>query len=73
MASSEQQKEDLGLSARMTAKLAKLPPPAYLATIPPPGLVRLEQAENTLLRPELVKICKNAVNEELDEEVSFFC
>ncbi|PQE18822.1 1-aminocyclopropane-1-carboxylate synthase 1 protein [Rutstroemia sp. NJR-2017a WRK4] len=68
MASSEQQKEDLGLSARMSAKLAKLPPPAYLAIIPPPGLVRLEQAENTLLRPELVKICKNAINDELDEE-----
>ncbi|KAM3069257.1 hypothetical protein ACMFMG_010768 [Clarireedia jacksonii] len=68
MASSEQQKDDLGLSVHMTAKLAKLPPPAFLAAIPPKGLVRLEQAENTLLRPELVRICKSAINEELDEE-----
>ena len=36
-----------------------------------PGLVRLEQAENTLLRPELVNICKDAISKELDDEASY--
>lgn len=59
---------DSGLSAQAAKKLSLLPPRAYLAA-PQPGLIHLNQAENYVIRPELLGICKTAIDKELTEEV----
>lgn len=61
--------ETHGISIRMANKLPRLPPPSFLAYQPPPDTIRLEQAENCLIRPQLLKICKDTMNQDLTEEV----
>lgn len=59
---------DSGLSLHAAKKLSLLPPRAYLAA-PEPGLIHLNQAENYVIRPELLGICKTAIDKESTEEV----
>ncbi|KAM0170913.1 hypothetical protein ACHAPF_008656 [Botrytis cinerea] len=60
----------LSLSLHAAKKLSLLPPHAYLAA-PEPGLIHLNQAENYVIRPELLGICKTAIDKESTEET--FC
>ncbi|TGO14495.1 hypothetical protein BTUL_0052g00330 [Botrytis tulipae] len=57
-----------GLSTHMANKLPKLAPLGFLSYVAPPDIIRLEQAENRLLRPQLLSICKDALNESLSED-----
>ncbi|KAF7943627.1 uncharacterized protein EAE97_005698 [Botrytis byssoidea] len=57
-----------GLSTHMANKLPKLAPLGFLSYVAPPDIIRLEQAENRLLRPQLLSICKDALNEGLSED-----
>ncbi|KAF7871965.1 uncharacterized protein EAF02_009070 [Botrytis sinoallii] len=57
-----------GLSTHMANKLPKLAPLGFLSYIAPPDIIRLEQAENRLLIPQLLSICKDALNENLSED-----
>ncbi|TGO22449.1 hypothetical protein BPAE_0168g00200 [Botrytis paeoniae] len=57
-----------GLSTHMANKLPKLAPLGFLSYVAPPDIIRLEQAENRLPRPQLLSICKDALNENLSED-----
>lgn len=61
-----------GLSTHMASKLPELAPLGFLSYVAPPDVIRLEQAENRLLRPQLLSICKDALNEGLSEDVQKF-
>lgn len=57
--------EAFGISARMAALLSALPMPG-----PPvsPEVIDLSAAENWLLRPELLKICKSSIADNFAQE-----
>ncbi|KAF7900093.1 hypothetical protein EAF00_004429 [Botryotinia globosa] len=57
-----------GLSTHMANKLPKLAPLGFLSYVARPDIIRLEKAENRLLRPQLLSIYKDALNESLSED-----
>lgn len=63
-------KDDSGISTRMRRKLGVLPPPSSLVKVYPKDCIRLDQAENELLRPELLEIFKKDVGEKMEADVS---
>ncbi|KAF7955577.1 hypothetical protein EAE96_004503 [Botrytis aclada] len=44
----------------------------FLSYVAPPDIIRLEQAENHLLRPQVLTICKDALNESLSEDTFLY-
>lgn len=59
--------DGFGLSTHMRLKLDSLPPPNNLDY--PKDLIRLDHAENELIRPELVGLYKDAVASSMNEDV----